>query len=99
MISDRNYGLSLMLYLTFQIRPPRHRKVAHAGPGAFVRTILLAYIPTSCPSTQEPQTSVVDKLTETGKLPRYSELQNHYYVDAEPSKGIHIVWCLSIFAI
>jgi hypothetical protein len=44
----------------------------------------------SCPFTQVPQASVVDETAETGKFPRYCELENHSFTDAGPSKGMYI---------
>jgi len=43
-----------------------------------------------CPSTQAPQASAVDELAEIGGFPRRRKPENHSFVDAGPSKGIHI---------
>ncbi len=44
----------------------------------------------SCPSTQAPQASAVDEPIETSKLYRHYRIESHSFVDAEPSRGMHI---------
>jgi hypothetical protein len=47
-------------------------------------------LPSSYPSTQAPQASVVDASAETGGLPRRRKPESHSFADAEPSRGIRI---------
>ena len=51
---------------------------------------MLESLPTSYPSTQAPQASVVNEPAEIGGIPRHREPGNHSFADVGPSKGMHI---------
>ena len=55
-----------------------------------LKTKLLESLLRSYPSTQAPQASAVDEPAETGGLPRRRKPGNHFFADAEPSRGMRI---------